>query len=54
VLFYLLVKHENLIKPMITGIKHWVGGDTTPPAAPTRPAAVIAAIVGFLLYLLVY
>ena len=54
VLFYLLVKHENLIKPMITGIKHWVGGDTTPPAAPTWLAAVIAAIVGFLLYLLVY
>lgn len=54
VLFYLLVKHENLIKPMITGIKHWVGGDATPPAAPTWRAAVIAAIVGFLLYLLVY
>ena len=54
VLFYLLVKHENLIKPMITGIKHWVGGNTTPPAAPTWLAAVIAAILGFLLYLLVY
>jgi len=54
VLFYLLVKHENLIRPMITGIKHWVGGNTTPPAAPTWLAAVIAAIIGFLLYLLVY
>jgi cytochrome b len=54
VLFYLLVKHENLIKPMITGVKHWVGGDTTPPAAPTWLAAVLAAIVGSLLYLLVY
>ena len=54
VLFYLLVKHENLIRPMITGIKHWVGGNTTPPAAPTWLAAVIAAILGFLLYLLVY
>jgi len=54
VLFYLLVKHENLIKPMITGIKHWVGSDTTPPAAPTWLAAVMAAIVGFLLYFIVY
>jgi cytochrome b len=54
VLFYLLVKHENLIKPMITGVKHWVGGDPTPPAAPTWLAAVLAAIAGSLLYLLVY
>jgi len=54
VLFYLLVKHENLIKPMITGIKHWVGSDTAPPAAPTWLAAVMAAIVGFLLYFIVY
>ena len=54
VLFYLLVKHENLIKPMISGIKHWAGGDTAPPAAPTWLAAVMAAIVGFLLYFIVY
>ena len=54
VLFYLLVKRENLIMPMITGIKHRVGGDPAPPAAPTWLAAVVAAIVGFLLYFLVY
>lgn len=54
VLFYLVVKRENLIMPMITGIKHWVRGDTPPPAAPTWLAAVIAAIVAFLLYFLVY
>ena len=54
VLFYLLVKHENLIKPMITGIKHWQGGDTAPPAAPIWLAAVMAAAAGLFLYLLVY
>jgi cytochrome b len=54
VLFYLLVKHENLIKPMISGVKHRPGGGTAPPAAPIWPAAVIVAVLGFLLYLLVY
>ena len=54
VLFYLLVKHENLIKPMITGIKHWQGGDTAGPTASIWLAAVIAAVVGLLLYLLIY
>jgi cytochrome b len=54
VLFYLLVKHENLINPMITGTKHWQGGDTATPAAPIWLAAVIAAAAGLLLYLLVY
>src|SRR5210317_1533549 len=46
VLFYLWVKHENLIKPMITGIKHWPGGDPAPPAGPVWLAAVIAAVAG--------
>ena len=54
VLFYLLVKHENLIKPMITGTKHWQGGDTAGPTASIWLAAVIAAVVGLLLYLLIY
>ena len=54
VLFYLLVKHENLIKPMITGIKHWQGGDAAAPAAPIWLAAFMAAVAGLLLYLLVY
>jgi len=36
VLFYLLVNRENWIKPMITGIKHRLGGLSTPPAAPYR------------------
>lgn len=54
VLFYLLVKHENLIKPMISGVKHWQGGHSAPPAEPNWLAAVIAAIAGLLLYILVY
>ena len=54
VLFYLWVKHENLIKPMITGIKYRLGGETAPPAAPIWLAAVSAVAAGFLLYLMVY
>ena len=54
VLFYLWVKHDNLIKPMITGIKYRPGGDTAPPATPIWLAAVSAAVAGFLLYLMVY
>jgi len=54
ILFYLLAKHENLIKPMISGAKHRPSGEIAPPAAPIWPAAVIVAVLGFLLYLLVY
>ncbi|MEE4262397.1 MAG: cytochrome b/b6 domain-containing protein [Desulfobacteraceae bacterium] len=54
VLFYLLVKRENLIKPMISGVKHWRGGHSAPPAESNWLAAVIAAIAGLLLYILVY
>ena len=54
VLFYLLVKHENLIKPMITGTKHWRGGGSAPPAAPTWLAVAIVAILISTLYILIY
>jgi len=54
VLFYLWGKRENLIKPMITGTKLWRGGDTPPPATSIWLAAVIIAVTGFLLYLLIY
>ncbi len=54
VLFYLVAKHENLIKPMITGFKQWRGRDRLPPNAPLWLAAVIAAVSGCLVYLLVY
>jgi len=54
VLFYLVAKHENLIKPMITGFKQWQGRDRLPPNVPLWLAAVIAAVSGCLVYLLVY
>jgi cytochrome b len=54
VLFYLWGKRENLIKPMITGTKLWRDGDTPPPVAPIWLAAVIIAVTGFLLYLIIY
>jgi cytochrome b len=54
VLFYLLAKRENLIKPMITGIKHRLGGDSAPPAVPIWLAALTAAAAGFFLYILIY
>lgn len=54
VLFYLIIKRENLIKPMLTGIKYRSGGETAPPAASIGLAAVVAAAAGVLLYLLIY
>jgi cytochrome b len=54
VLFYLWGKRENLIKPMISGTKLWRGDDSAPPIAPTWLAAVIIAVAGLLLYLLIY
>jgi len=54
VLFHLFVKHENLIKPMITGIKHGSDNDTAPTPASIWLAAVMAVLSGCLVYLLVY
>ena len=54
VLFYLLVKHENLIQPMITGLKSWPGEDRVPPARPLWLAAALAAAAGISLYLIIY
>jgi cytochrome b len=54
VLFYVLVKHENLITPMITGAKHSLNGCPAPPAAPVWMAVLIAAAAGLILYLLIY
>jgi cytochrome b len=52
--FHFFVKRENLIKPMITGVKHWTGADRTPAAAPTWLAAVIAVASGCAVYFIVY
>lgn len=54
VLFYLVIKRENLIQPMLTGIKYRSSGETAPPAASIGLAAVVAAAAGVLLYLLIY
>lgn len=54
VLFYLVIKRDNLITPMITGVKQWQG-PVDPPLhlAPTWLAAVIATLTALAVYLLV-
>jgi cytochrome b len=54
VAFHFFVKRENLIKPMINGIKLWEGNDTAPAAASTWLAATIAVLLGCGVYLLIY
>ena len=53
VLFYLFYKRENLVKPMITGIKTWRGTDSQPATGSSWLAAVIAGLVALAVYLLV-
>ncbi|MGD9368885.1 MAG: cytochrome b/b6 domain-containing protein [Desulfobacteraceae bacterium] len=52
VLYYLLVKGENLIKPMFTGLKTW-HGEAPPCGGSLWTAALIAGISGALVYLIV-
>ena len=52
VLFYLLVKGENLIKPMFTGFKAWQG-EAPPCGGNLWIAALAAAISSLMVYLLV-
>jgi cytochrome b len=51
VLFYLIVKRENLIKPMFTGRKQWHGEDRA-SADHLALAALIAAVIAAGIYLL--
>ncbi len=51
-LFYLLVKGENLVLPMITGRKPWPGGGGTVTVSPWR-AALIAALATLAVWLVV-
>ena len=54
ILFYLVVKHENLIKPMVTGNKRWlapVGQQTT--FAPLWKACVALLVSILAVYLLI-
>ena len=52
VLFYLLVKGENLIKPMFTGLKMW-HGEAPPWGGSLWTAALVTGISGALVYLIV-
>lgn len=54
VLFYLVAKRDNLITPMITGIKQWHGPlPRTVPMAPVWLAGILAALAALAVYLLV-
>ena len=52
VLFYLLIKGENLIKPMFTGRKMW-HGDAPPCGGNLWIAVLVAGISGAFVYLIV-
>ena len=53
ILFYLFFKHENLIRPMITGVKQWAGNAAEAVADRTWLAVVIATLAAIAVYLLV-
>ncbi len=53
VLFYFFFKRENLLKPMITGVKQWNGVEPEPATGRTWMAAVIAGLAALAVYLLV-
>jgi cytochrome b len=53
VLFYLLYKRENLVKPMITGVKQWSGTEPNPASGRTWIAALITGLAGVAVYFLV-
>jgi cytochrome b len=52
VLFHLLVKGENLIKPMFTGLKLW-HGDAPPCGGSLWTAGLIAGISSAMVYLII-
>ena len=52
VLFYLLIKGDNLIKPMFTGFKVWQG-EAPPCGGNLWIATLLAASSGLVVYLLV-
>jgi cytochrome b len=53
VLFYLFYKRENLVKPMITGVKEWRGTGPQPATGRSWIAALIAGLAALAVYLLV-
>ena len=54
VAFHFIIKRENLLKPMITGIKPWAGDEAAPAIVRTWIAAVIAVFSGCGVYFLIY
>jgi cytochrome b len=54
IFFYLFHKNENLIKPMVTGVKQWVGDAVEPDVDHAWLAAAIAALSAVAVYLLVH
>ena len=54
VAYHFFIERENLLKPMITGVKPWTGDDTPPALAPTWLAVVIVVLTGCGVYLIVY
>ena len=52
-LFYFFYKRENLVKPMITGVKHWHGTEPEPAISRTWIASAITGLVGLAVYILV-
>ena len=53
VLFYLFHKLENLVNPMITGVKEWRGTGPQPATGRSWIAALIAGLAALAVYLLV-
>ncbi|MFN3076743.1 MAG: cytochrome b/b6 domain-containing protein [Alphaproteobacteria bacterium] len=54
-LFYLWVKHDNLIRPMITGVRPWPSDQPMPQLRFASPllAACVIAVAGLAVWLLV-
>jgi cytochrome b len=52
ILYYFFVIRENLVAPMVTGVRSW-SGTVEEPTGRTWAAAVIAGIAGVAVYLLV-
>jgi len=53
VLFYFFYKRENLVKPMITGVKQWSEAEPESATGRTWMAAVITGLAALAVYLLV-
>lgn len=53
VFFYFFYKRQNLILPMITGVKPWQGAEVEPACGRTWLAALIAGLAALTVYFLV-